>query len=172
MDWAQLKIQFNRTKFVSGIFGLLNMTALGCYLSHYRLWERMAREGVECALVLEDDIEWSGDFFSSRPRSCRVRMALGNCQSVHCAAEPHCQKVGRCRRRQAIRPVRPLSRDSGGVSDSPVGREKTAALLPRDSRCDRRALCAMVALWCDLLLCVAAPRRANGGKTSVHHRRL
>ena len=39
------------------------MTALGCYLSHYRLWERMAREGVECALVLEDDIEWSGDFF-------------------------------------------------------------------------------------------------------------
>ena len=63
LDLAQLKTQFNREKFVSGSFGLLNLPALGCYLSHYRLWERMAREGVECALVLEDDIEWSGDFF-------------------------------------------------------------------------------------------------------------
>ena len=41
----------------------LNSGAIGCYLSHYRVWERMVREGVECALVLEDDVEWSGDFF-------------------------------------------------------------------------------------------------------------
>ena len=62
LDLAQLKTQFNREKFVRQIW-YLNLGTLGCYLSHYRLWERMAREGVECALVLEDDIEWSGDFF-------------------------------------------------------------------------------------------------------------
>jgi glycosyl transferase family 25 len=30
---------------------------IGCYLSHYRLWERVARDGLEYALILEDDVD-------------------------------------------------------------------------------------------------------------------
>ncbi len=32
---------------------------IGCYLSHYGLYERMCREGIELALILEDDISAS-----------------------------------------------------------------------------------------------------------------
>ena len=35
---------------------------IGCYLSHYRLWERMVAEEIPRALVLEDDAELSEDF--------------------------------------------------------------------------------------------------------------
>lgn len=30
---------------------------IGCYLGHYRLYERLLREGVELALILEDDVK-------------------------------------------------------------------------------------------------------------------
>ena len=68
LDLSQLKDRFNPKKLSSKegrVVGNLNFGEVGCYLSHYRLWERMVREGVECALVLEDDIEWSGDFFQA-----------------------------------------------------------------------------------------------------------
>lgn len=32
-------------------------TEIGCYLSHYRLWQRLLREGIAAALILEDDID-------------------------------------------------------------------------------------------------------------------
>ena len=31
---------------------------VGCRLAHVQLWERIVREGVETALILEDDIDW------------------------------------------------------------------------------------------------------------------
>ncbi|WP_145735102.1 glycosyltransferase family 25 protein [Nitrospirillum pindoramense] len=34
-------------------------TEIGCYLSHYRLYERMVRENIPAALILEDDVELS-----------------------------------------------------------------------------------------------------------------
>ena len=34
---------------------------IGCYLSHYRLWRRIASEQTPCALVLEDDVRWDDD---------------------------------------------------------------------------------------------------------------
>lgn len=37
-------------------------TEIACYLSHYRLWERMVREGLKVALTLEDDLEIRPDF--------------------------------------------------------------------------------------------------------------
>lgn len=33
----------------------------GCYLSHYRLYERIVRDGIDVALILEDDVEISPD---------------------------------------------------------------------------------------------------------------
>ena len=68
LDLSHLKDRFNPKKLSSKegrVVGNLNFCEVGCYLSHYRLWERMVREGVECALVLEDDIEWSDDFFQA-----------------------------------------------------------------------------------------------------------
>ena len=35
---------------------------IGCFLSHYGLWERIACAKHECALVLEDDAVWGDDF--------------------------------------------------------------------------------------------------------------
>ncbi len=37
---------------------------IGCYLSHYRLWERIVAEQISCALVLEDDA-FPGDDFAA-----------------------------------------------------------------------------------------------------------
>lgn len=35
---------------------------IGCYLSHYNLWQRVASENIDCALILEDDAKWDDDF--------------------------------------------------------------------------------------------------------------
>ncbi|MGI9337625.1 MAG: FkbM family methyltransferase [Gammaproteobacteria bacterium] len=34
---------------------------IGCYLSHYRLWQRIVAEKTPSALILEDDAEWDDD---------------------------------------------------------------------------------------------------------------
>ena len=34
---------------------------IGCYLSHYRLWQRMVAEKIPSAIVLEDDTDWDDD---------------------------------------------------------------------------------------------------------------
>jgi glycosyl transferase family 25 len=42
------------------VYGVAMMDAeIGCYLSHYRLYERIVREGIGTALILEDDLEIS-----------------------------------------------------------------------------------------------------------------
>ncbi len=39
------------------IYGVgMKDSEIGCFLSHYRIYERMLREGIETALVLEDDV--------------------------------------------------------------------------------------------------------------------
>jgi glycosyl transferase, family 25 len=44
------------------VYGVPMMdTEIGCYLSHYRLYERIVREEIETALILEDDLEISPD---------------------------------------------------------------------------------------------------------------
>lgn len=48
-----------RTKLVYGNDLLDN--EIGCYLSHYRLWQRMIDQNIEVALILEDDLEISPD---------------------------------------------------------------------------------------------------------------
>ena len=37
---------------------------IGCYLSHYRLWQRMVTEKIPSALVLEDDADWDEDILA------------------------------------------------------------------------------------------------------------
>ena len=37
---------------------------IGCYLSHYRLWQRMVTEKIPSALVLEDDADWDEDLLA------------------------------------------------------------------------------------------------------------
>ena len=34
---------------------------IGCYLSHYNLWQRMVDERIPSALILEDDSDWDDD---------------------------------------------------------------------------------------------------------------
>ena len=35
---------------------------IGCYLSHYNLWQKMVSENIEVALIFEDDAKWDDDF--------------------------------------------------------------------------------------------------------------
>ena len=45
------------------VYGVEMMpTEIGCFLSHYRLYERMLREGIEVALIMEDDLEIRPEF--------------------------------------------------------------------------------------------------------------
>jgi glycosyl transferase, family 25 len=45
------------------IYGVEMMnTEIGCYLSHYRLYERMAREQIPVALIMEDDLAATPNF--------------------------------------------------------------------------------------------------------------
>ena len=37
---------------------------IGCYLSHYQLWQRMVAEKIPSALVLEDDVDWDEDLLA------------------------------------------------------------------------------------------------------------
>ncbi len=41
----------------------LNQAEIGCFLSHYSLWERMISEQTPHALILEDDVCWHDEFF-------------------------------------------------------------------------------------------------------------
>ena len=41
----------------------LTKNEIGCFLSHYNLWERMLSERTPCALILEDDACWKPGFF-------------------------------------------------------------------------------------------------------------
>ncbi len=58
-DWAA---HYDRARCLR-VYGL-EMTAseLGCYLSHYRLFERIVAEGMDVALIMEDDIEIAPGF--------------------------------------------------------------------------------------------------------------
>lgn len=40
----------------------LNNGEIGCYLSHYNLWRRIADEKIPAAVILEDDAVWNSDF--------------------------------------------------------------------------------------------------------------
>ena len=51
----------------------LSNAAIACYLSHYRIWERVAAGGEQCALVLEDDALLHDGF-------CDVVRELQNCR--------------------------------------------------------------------------------------------
>ena len=44
-----------------------NLTAgeIGCFLSHYSLYQRIADEKIPFALILEDDTAWDNDFFAT-----------------------------------------------------------------------------------------------------------
>ena len=37
---------------------------IGCFLSHYNLWQRMIDEQTPAAVILEDDAVWDDDFFA------------------------------------------------------------------------------------------------------------
>ena len=41
---------------------LLYRGEIGCYLSHYNLWQRIVAEEIPAAVVLEDDAVWDSDF--------------------------------------------------------------------------------------------------------------
>ena len=62
VDWSQHTPRLRRLGCRISLGRDMVAGEIGCYLSHYALWERMVAEQTECALILEDDASWDGDF--------------------------------------------------------------------------------------------------------------
>jgi glycosyl transferase family 25 len=56
------RARYDRRKALSVYGAEMNAAEIGCHLSHQKIYERIVAEGIETALVLEDDIECDSDF--------------------------------------------------------------------------------------------------------------
>ncbi len=63
LDISSLKNRLRQDKAKIYCGKPLLSSEIGCYLSHYNLWQRMVEEEIEVALILEDDVEFADDFF-------------------------------------------------------------------------------------------------------------
>ena len=79
---------------------------IGCFLSHYNLWQRVAEGDDECALIVEDDAIWDDDFADVvcalarcewRWEVVNLRAARGKINRALCEL-PGGRKLVRCRR--------------------------------------------------------------------------
>lgn len=52
----QYGLQLNPVDLSSYLYFTVNSGALGCYISHYLLWNKIVNENIQYALILEDDI--------------------------------------------------------------------------------------------------------------------
>jgi hypothetical protein len=53
---------------------ILEPAHLACYRGHANIWRKMVEDGVETALIMEDDIDWDLNIRETMPR---VKKALG-----------------------------------------------------------------------------------------------
>ena len=63
LDLDSLSHRINRDEYRIKYGYELTPGIIGCYLSHYNLWQRIVNERIDCALVMEDDAIWDEDFF-------------------------------------------------------------------------------------------------------------
>ena len=62
---------------------------IGCFLSHYQLWERIADTEHDCALILEDDAVWGDDFADIVGRVVNCAWEWDVVLFSHFRAHPH-----------------------------------------------------------------------------------
>ena len=65
LDLSTLKNRLRQDKFRAKYDRDMKRGEIGCFLSHYNLWQRIVKEQTPFALVLEDDAEWEDDFFAT-----------------------------------------------------------------------------------------------------------
>ena len=65
LDLSTLKNRLRQDKFRAKYDRDMKRGEIGCFLSHYNLWQRIVKEQTPFALVLEDDAEWDDDFFAT-----------------------------------------------------------------------------------------------------------
>jgi len=53
---------------------VLEPAHLACYRGHANIWRKMVEEGIETALIMEDDIDWDLNIREITPR---IKEALG-----------------------------------------------------------------------------------------------
>ena len=63
LDMAQLANRLNPNKYRIKYGRKLTSGEIGCYLSHYNLWQHIVDQGIDCAIVLEDDAVLNKDFY-------------------------------------------------------------------------------------------------------------
>ncbi len=64
LDLSTLKNRLNQKKFSEKYNREMYLGEIGCFLSHYDLWQRMVDEQTPYALIIEDDATWDDDFFA------------------------------------------------------------------------------------------------------------
>ncbi len=65
LDMSSLQSRLRQDKAKKYYGAPLLSGEIGCYLSHYNLWQQMVEEKIETALILEDDVEFADDFFAT-----------------------------------------------------------------------------------------------------------
>lgn len=55
----------------------MNLSEVGCYDSHYQIWEQLVQSSDEMWCVLEDDVELSDDFLSTLDAIARATFPFG-----------------------------------------------------------------------------------------------
>lgn len=65
LDLSTLKNRLHQDKFRAKYDRDMKRGEIGCFLSHYNLWQRIVKEQTPFALVLEDDAEWDDDFLQT-----------------------------------------------------------------------------------------------------------
>ena len=63
LDLTQLADRLNPEKYRIKYGRKFTPGEIGCYLSHYNLWQRIVEQGIDCAVILEDDTVLDEDFF-------------------------------------------------------------------------------------------------------------
>ena len=68
LDLTELSDRLSPEKFRIKYGRKFSPGEIGCYLSHYNLWRRIVEQGIDCAIVLEDDAVLDEDFFEVTSR--------------------------------------------------------------------------------------------------------
>ena len=72
LDLTELADRLNPDKYRIQYGRKFSLGEIGCYLSHYNLWQRMVEQGIDCAIVLEDDAVLDKDFFEVAARLLEI----------------------------------------------------------------------------------------------------
>lgn len=140
MSEADLRAWYSATPLHSPKYPFtLGVGEVACFLSHQAIWRKMVHDGIDFALILEDDVEMDA---TQVGRVVEFVVGVGN-PDVYVELQtrplPACDIVAQAEGVQILRPILPPLRTSAQI----VGRGAAARLLEVSERFDRPIDCLL-----------------------------